>query len=115
MLKLSSYVSGVYPKVLKLSSDVSECKPLVAGELDDPRGEFFVVSDPAVSEEDLWRHRYRLDHDMRPPFISEATAADILRIGKSINFLRRCCDDDSWAEERAPVAGASTPPLFSST
>ena len=80
---------------------------VVAGELDDPRGEFFVVSDPAVSEEDLWRHRYRLDHDMRPPFISEATAADILRIGKSINFLRRCCDDDSWAEERAPVAAAA--------
>ena len=44
---------------------------------------------------------------MRPPFISEETAADVLRVGKSINFLRRCCDDDSWAEERAPVAAAA--------
>jgi gamma-tubulin complex component 3 len=80
---------------------------VVAGELDDPRGEFFVVSDPGVTEEDLWRHRYRLDDGMRPPFISEETAADVLRVGKSINFLRRCCDDDSWAEERAPVAAAA--------
>ena len=80
---------------------------VVAGELDDPRGEFFVVSDPAVAEEDMWRHRYRLDDGMRPPFISEVTAADVLRVGKSINFLRRCCDDTSWAEERAPVLAAA--------
>ena len=80
---------------------------VVAGELDDPRGEFFVVSDPAVPEEDLWRHRYRLDDGMLPPFISAQTAADVLRVGKSINFLRRCCDDDSWAEEQAFVAAAA--------
>ena len=31
MLKLSSNVSDVFPKVLKLSSEVSECKPLAGG------------------------------------------------------------------------------------
>ena len=31
MLKLSSNVSDVIPKVLKLSSEVSECKPLQPG------------------------------------------------------------------------------------
>ena len=31
MLKLSCNVSDVFPKVLKLSSEVSECKPLHAG------------------------------------------------------------------------------------
>ena len=80
---------------------------VVAGELEDPRGEFFVASDPAVGEEDLWRSRYFINDEMRPPFISEATAADVLRVGKSINFLRRRCDDESWERERAPVAAAA--------
>jgi len=31
MLKLSSNVSDVFPKVLKLSCEVSECKPLTVG------------------------------------------------------------------------------------
>ena len=31
MLKLSSNVSDVFPKAFKLSSEVSECKPLVRG------------------------------------------------------------------------------------
>jgi len=31
VLKLSSDVSDVFPKVLKLSSEVSECQPLVGG------------------------------------------------------------------------------------
>ena len=31
MVKLSSHVSDVFPKVLKLSSEVSECKPLAGG------------------------------------------------------------------------------------
>jgi hypothetical protein len=31
VLKFSSNVSDVFPKVLKLSSEVSECKPLIDG------------------------------------------------------------------------------------
>lgn len=77
------------------------------GELDDPRGEFFVASDPSVPEEHLWRRRYRLDDEMLPPFIDPETAADVLRVGKSINFLRRCCDDDGWERERDAVAAAA--------
>jgi len=34
MLKLSSNVSDVFPKVLKLSCEVSECKPLHVGDDD---------------------------------------------------------------------------------
>ena len=80
---------------------------VVAGELEDPRGEFFVVSDPAVGEEDLWRARYSLNDAMRPPFISETVAMDVLRVGKSINFLRRRCDDESWERERSPIVAAA--------
>jgi hypothetical protein len=32
VLNLSSKVSNAFPKVLKLSSEVSECKPLIGGE-----------------------------------------------------------------------------------
>ena len=41
---------------------------------------------------------------MRPPFISEATAADVLRVGKSINFSGPRCDDESWGA-RASAGG----------
>ena len=44
---------------------------------------------------------------MLPPFIDPETAADVLRVGKSINFLRRCCDDDGWERERDAVAAAA--------
>ena len=33
---------------------------------------------------------------MRPAFISEDTAAQVLLIGKSINFIRLCCHDAEW-------------------
>ena len=35
MLKFSSHVSGVFPKVLKLSCAVSEYKPLVRGQVEE--------------------------------------------------------------------------------
>ena len=76
---------------------------VVSGEAEDARGEFFVAVDLSAPEEDMWRSRYGLDESMRPPFIDRELALDVLRVGKSINFLRRCCDDDGWAKERDAV------------
>jgi gamma-tubulin complex component 3 len=81
---------------------------VVRGELDDPRGEFFVASDPTVGEDDLWRRGYRIEYAMMPPFVDVDLARDALKAGKSINFLRRRCGDDAaWAAEQAPVLVAA--------
>ncbi|GAV63976.1 Spc97_Spc98 domain-containing protein [Cephalotus follicularis] len=94
------------------------CSPLfemvrswvLEGELEDIFAEFFVVSQP-VKAELLWREGYRLHAGMLPSFISQSLAQRILRTGKSINFLRVCCDDRGWADattEAAAAAGTTT-------
>lgn len=93
------------------------CSPLyemvkrwvLEGELEDLFTEFFIVSQP-VKAESLWREGYRLHAAMLPSFISPSLAQRILRTGKSINFLRVCCDDSGWskaATEAAPATGAT--------
>eukprot|EP00898_Chlorokybus_atmophyticus_P006935 jgi/Chlat1/7242/Chrsp58S06891 len=84
------------------------------GELIDPYGEFFVVADPSVSETDLWRHRYHVEAPMLPAFIPESLAHRILRIGKSINFLRRCCQDEGWAGSGVASSSSSRDDIISS-
>ncbi|XP_062112176.1 gamma-tubulin complex component 3 [Humulus lupulus] len=94
------------------------CSPLfemvrswvLEGELEDIFAEFFVVGQP-VKAESLWREGYMLHAGMLPSFIPQSLAQRILRTGKSINFLRVCCDDRFWAEaatEAAAAAGTST-------
>uniref|UniRef100_A0A2C9V8W6 Uncharacterized protein n=1 Tax=Manihot esculenta TaxID=3983 RepID=A0A2C9V8W6_MANES len=94
------------------------CSPLfemvrswvLEGELEDIFAEFFVVGQP-VKAESLWREGYRLHAGMLPAFISQSLAQRILRTGKSINFLRVCCDDRGWADaatEAAAAAGTTT-------
>ncbi|XP_050227169.1 gamma-tubulin complex component 3 [Mercurialis annua] len=94
------------------------CSPLfemvrswvLEGELEDIFAEFFVVGQP-VKAESLWREGYRLHAGMLPSFISQSLAQRILRTGKSINFLRVCCDDRGWADtatEAATAAGTTT-------
>jgi len=78
----------------------------VSGELEDPLCEFFVSVDHSISDKDLWRRKYAFDEDMLPSFITREQGKTILRLGKSINFLRRCCDDSSWTPERADVLNA---------
>ncbi|CEF97652.1 Gamma tubulin complex protein 3 [Ostreococcus tauri] len=75
----------------------------VSGELDDPSREYFVRVDHAVPDKDLWRRKYEFDENMLPSFITQEQGRTIMRLGKSINFLRRCCDDSSWAPERAEI------------
>ncbi|XP_058078357.1 gamma-tubulin complex component 3 [Magnolia sinica] len=94
------------------------CSPLfemvrswvLEGELEDIFVEFFIVSEP-VKAESLWREGYRLHDGMLPAFITPSLAKRILRTGKSINFLRVCCDDQGWADgtsEAAAAAGTTT-------
>ncbi|ORZ02633.1 Spc98 family-domain-containing protein [Syncephalastrum racemosum] len=65
------------------------------GELDDPYGEFFVACDPMVSEEELWQSKYSIRKDMIPSYISNELAQKIFSIGKSLNFIRYSCHDDT--------------------
>lgn len=94
------------------------CSPLfemvrswvLEGELDDMFAEFFVVGQ-TVKAESLWREGYQLYEAMLPDFISQSLAKQILRTGKSINFLRVCCEDQGWAtaaSEAAAAAGTTT-------
>ncbi|XP_031497208.1 gamma-tubulin complex component 3 isoform X2 [Nymphaea colorata] len=94
------------------------CSPLfemvrswvLEGELNDVFGEFFILAQP-VKAESLWSEGYRLHPVMLPAFFPESLAQRILRTGKSINFLRVCCEDQGWAEaaaEAAATAGTST-------
>ncbi|KAG0446929.1 hypothetical protein HPP92_028617 [Vanilla planifolia] len=41
---------------------------------------------------------------MLPAFISPILAQRILRTGKSINFLRACCEDSGWVDAAAEAA-----------
>ncbi|OIV95460.1 hypothetical protein TanjilG_06922 [Lupinus angustifolius] len=87
------------------------CSPLfemvkrwvLEGELEDIFAEFFIVGQP-VKVESLWREGYRLHDAMLPSFISPSLAQRILRTGKSINFLRVCCEDRGWSDAAAEIA-----------
>ncbi|CAA3021025.1 gamma-tubulin complex component 3 [Olea europaea subsp. europaea] len=94
------------------------CSPLfemvrswvLEGELEDIFAEFFILSQQ-VKAESLWREGYQLHAAMLPSFISQSLAERILRTGKSINFLRVCCDDRGWSNattEAAAAAGTTT-------
>ena len=62
---------------------------LLDGTLEDPYGEFFVASDPAVADEArLWFDKYSIRKSMIPKFLSLSWVKKILNTGKSINFLR---------------------------
>ncbi|KAJ1487429.1 Spc98 family-domain-containing protein [Baffinella frigidus] len=70
------------------------------GELEDPWGEFFIRND-AAWEDHNWEEKYKLRLEMLPSFVSEELANKILQIGKSINFMRKCCREVRF-ESRSP-------------
>lgn len=90
------------------------CSPLfemvrswvLEGELEDIFSEFFILGQPGKAES-LWREGYCLQNSMLPSFISKSLAQRILRTGKSINFLRVCCEDSGWANAATEAAKAS--------
>jgi len=79
------------------------CRPLYTmlirwildGSLEDPHNEFFIASEPGVQGESLWHHKYSIRKTMIPRFISLPWSRKILSTGKSINFLRSVCMDNS--------------------
>ncbi|KAK9053718.1 hypothetical protein SSX86_024792 [Deinandra increscens subsp. villosa] len=70
---------------------------VMEGDLQDLYSEFFVL-EQSVKPECLWREGYQISYLMLPSFISKSLANRILRTGKSINFLKVCCEDHSWAD-----------------
>ncbi|KAK6941949.1 Gamma tubulin complex component, C-terminal [Dillenia turbinata] len=81
-------------------------KWVLEGELEDIFAEFFILGQQ-VKAESLWREGYRLHTGMLPSFISQSLAQRILRTGKSINFLRVCCEDSGWVDAAAEAAAAA--------
>ncbi|KAG6504408.1 gamma-tubulin complex component 3-like isoform X1 [Zingiber officinale] len=87
------------------------CSPLfemvrswvLEGELEDMFSEFFIQSQ-AVKAEALWQEGYQIQAAMLPSFISPSLAQRILRTGKSINFLKVCCEDTGWAAAASEAA-----------
>lgn len=69
---------------------------MVEGEINDPFREFFVDTDPSVPDEKLWTSKYSLNYIMIPSFLSNELAVKILKTGKAVNFIRRCCGEQDW-------------------
>merc|ERR1719320_2031381 len=66
------------------------------GILKDPFNEFFIEENVNVEKDKLWEEKYSIRRSMRPAFISMRMARNILKIGKSLNFMRESCDDSDW-------------------
>jgi len=95
---------------------------LLEGELVDACGEFFVAAvkgggggeggggggGQGGSDESLWHHRYALRPGMIPRFLPPALAHKILVLGKSINFMRRCCHDRGWSSLPSSSSSSSS-------
>ncbi|KAF0304775.1 Gamma-tubulin complex component 3 [Amphibalanus amphitrite] len=79
------------------------CEPLFVmlsqwmfdGELEDRHSELFIAADPSVTDDRLWHDKYQLRDSQIPSFLTVEQARQILATGKSINFLRQVCRDDS--------------------
>ncbi|OAD75106.1 hypothetical protein PHYBLDRAFT_96718, partial [Phycomyces blakesleeanus NRRL 1555(-)] len=95
---IRNYISKMLQEVSKPFYEMLQ-RWIYAGELDDPYNEFFVACDLSVPEEELWQNQYSIREDMLPAFISEELAQKIFSIGKSLNFIRRSCHDDSLVEK----------------
>ncbi|XP_037090539.1 gamma-tubulin complex component 3-like, partial [Pollicipes pollicipes] len=65
------------------------------GELEDRHKELFIAADPSVADDRLWHDKYQLRESQIPSFLTNTQARRILATGKSINFLRQVCRDDS--------------------
>lgn len=69
------------------------------GEIIDTYEEFFIKENLKVKNEDLWKRKYYIDVSMIPKFIDDILVNNILLAGKSVNFLRKCCNDSNWLLE----------------
>jgi len=67
------------------------------GELHDPHGEFFITVDPYIKDEKLWFDKYKLNRELVPGFLDLQLAERILVTGKSVIFMKKCCDVLDWS------------------
>lgn len=72
---------------------------IYCGELEDAFGEFFVATNIAVPDINLWQEKYSLNKAMIPSFITMEQARKILSTGKAINFLHQVCQDNTFARD----------------
>ncbi|GAA5993347.1 hypothetical protein JCM10908_001441 [Rhodotorula pacifica] len=95
---------------------------IYTGELHDPYDEFFVALNPALEEttrqarlteayadrstesgmpsHELWAQKFVFRQEMLPTFLEESFGRKIFSTGKSLNFMKYSCDDDSWVTLR---------------
>ncbi|ORZ25249.1 gamma-tubulin complex component protein [Absidia repens] len=102
------YISNMLQEVSKPFYEMLK-RWISEGELDDPYGEFFVAIDPSVTEEELWQRKYTFREDMLPSFISPELAQKIFSIGKSLNFIRYSCHDETLVEKYYAENSTSLP------
>eukprot|EP01039_Chlorochromonas_danica_P001201 gene1202-1311_t len=64
---------------------------MLEGELSDPQQEFFILLNNSASNmSNMWKETYRLRSTHIPSFLPSDLAEKILKIGKSINFIKLC-------------------------
>lgn len=68
---------------------------LLEGEINDPHGEFFIETLPDVGADRLWSDKYRVRRAQLPSFVAAELANMVLVTGKSVNFLREVCRDQT--------------------
>lgn len=104
------FLSNGDPNVKLVTKELlrSVCVPLVhmlsrwllEGVIEDPHGEFFIDSLAEINANRLWHDKYRVREALLPNFISLELAQKILLIGKSINFMRVVCHDQSEIRDK---------------
>lgn len=92
---IKKYIKSMLQEVSKPFYEMLQ-RWIYEGELDDPYREFFVACDPTVPEDELWQSKYSIHEDMIPSFISGELAQKIFLIGKSLNFMRYSCQEDTF-------------------
>jgi gamma-tubulin complex component 3 len=68
------------------------------GGLDGTSDDFFIARQPLATDApaNVWRSGFALVPALQPRFFSDELPDQILKAGKTINFLRVCCSDTEW-------------------
>lgn len=64
------------------------------GVINDPIGEFFVSE--LENETNLWANKYKINQSKIPSFLGKDLAEKIYLSGKTVNFLKKCCNFKEW-------------------
>jgi len=64
------------------------------GVINDPIGEFFVSEQE--NEPNLWVSKYKINPNKIPSFLDKTIAEKIYLSGKTVNFLKKCCNVKEW-------------------